>query len=527
LATPIRSCNRLQLTFIFLLAVAPSLWAAPDKAAIEQSIGRAMEEFQAPGMAVSIVHDGEVFFSGGHGIVELGSKQPVDEATLFQIASISKAFTAATLAILVDEEKLGWDDPVINDLPEFRMYDPWVTREFTIRDLLTHRSGLPLGAGDLLLVPRARSTREEIIHAFRYLKPNTSFRSEYAYDNLLYIVAGEVVGRVSGTSFEEFLEQRLLFPLGMKDCAATLGRTSRTAVKATPHVVVEDELETTESLESTIVAAAGGVNCSARSMTAWMSFILNQGVTADGEQLISANQISQLLKPVTLMSTSAYLTQHAGAFLTAYSLGWNVSTFYGHPLYSHGGGLWGMTSYIAILPDQGLAVFASNNQMSVGPRAVVFDILNQFLEGEAHESGKDWIAIYADLIGDRRSSAAATVAEAEDARSKDSKHSLPLDAYAGTYRDAWYGDITISLADDGRLWFRSGRSDALHGPLEHFQFETFIARWTERKWNADAYVSFMLSPEGGVEGIRMKAVSPATDFSFDFHDLDLKRLPTE
>ena len=499
--------------------------AAPPKEEIDQLIERAMEAFEIPGMAVSVVYDGEVYYSKGHGLAEVSKSTRVDDKTLFQIASVSKAFTAAALAILVDDGKLDWEDPVIDYLPEFRMYDPWVTREFTIRDLLTHRSGLPLGAGDLLMFPEAETSREEIIRAMRFLKPSTSFRSEYAYDNLMYIIAGEVVGSASGMLFEEFLEERLLFPLGMTDCAATLGRTAKKATRATPHVEVDGKLQTTLSLESDVGAAAGGINCSARSMALWASFVLDKGKNADGDEIVSAAQVEQLLNPVTVLPTRGYMAEHAGSFLSAYALGWNVSTFYGQPYYSHGGGLWGMTTLLAILPRQGLAVFVSNNKLSAAPRAVANDILDRFLADVSPEAGKDWVGIVTDAMNTRSSDANDTVAEAESARSTDSRPSLPLDAYVGTYRDPWYGDIFITLADDGQLWFKSGRSEPLSGPLEHFQFDTFIARWTERKYNNDAYVSFSLGAEGNIERIRMKAVSPATDFSFDFHDLDLVRVP--
>jgi hypothetical protein len=191
---------------------------------------------------------------------------------------------------------------------------------------------------------------------------------------------------------------------------------------------------------------------------------------------------------------------------------------------SHSGGLWGMTTLLSILPEQGLAVFVSNNLLSPAPRAVVNDILDQFLRDENDDAGKDWIAIVAEAAGTRRTDAAAAVAEADAARNADSSPSLPLDAYAGTYRDPWYGDILIKLDNNGQLRFESARSAPLSGPLEHFQFDTFIARWSQRNLDADAYVSFSLSPQGEVERIRMKAVSPATDFSFDFHDLDLQRV---
>jgi hypothetical protein len=218
------------------------------------------------------------------------------------------------------------------------------------------------------------------------------------------------------------------------------------------------------------------------------------------------------------------VAENTGSYLNAYALGWNVSTFYGQPMLSHGGGLWGMTTFIAVIPEQELAIFVSNNLMSPAPRAVVNDIVDQYLQGVSNDAGKDWIAIVAEASGARRSDAAAAVAEAEAARDVDSKPSLPLDAYVGTYRDPWYGDIQISTSEDGKLRFESARSAPLSGPMEHFQYDTFIARWPDRKLNADAFVSFSLDPTGKVERIRMKAVSPTTDFSFDFHDLDLERV---
>ena len=299
--------------------------AAPAEEEIDQIIELSLDAFEVPGMSVSVVFDGSVYYAKGHGIAEINEPTRVDDKTLFQIASVSKAFTAAALAILVDEGKLGWDDPVIDYLPDFRMYDAWVTREFTIRDLLTHRSGLPLGAGDLLMFPEAETSREEIIRAMRYLKPSTSFRSEYAYDNLMYIIAGEVVASAAGSSFEDFLEERLLFPLGMNDCSATLSRASENAVRATPHIEVDDKLQTTLSLESDVGAAAGGINCSARSMALWAAFILDKGKNAEGEQLISSAQVEQLLKPVTLLPSPQCLRTRLECFhvlRTAVLLSW-------------------------------------------------------------------------------------------------------------------------------------------------------------------------------------------------------------
>lgn len=507
---------------IFGALLATTAMAAPSEREIDRIVQRTMETFEVPGMAVSVVHDGQVHYSKGFGIVETGSDARVDEETLFQIASVSKAFTAAALAVLVDEGKLGWEDPVIDYIPEFRMHDPWVTREFTIRDLLTHRSGLPLGAGDLLIFPQGNATREEIIQAFRHLEPTSSFRSQFDYDNLLYIVAGEVVARVSGQSFEDFVEARLLQPLGMTDCVASAGRVAPGSVSATPHLLMDGEHEITAAGITDVSAPAGGVTCSARSMTRWMAMVLAEGKIADGEALVSEDQFAELTGPVTLLGTPGYMAEHAGSHLSAYALGWNVSTFYGQPMLAHGGGLWGMTTYIMILPEQGLALFASNNLMSAAPRAVLAEIADEFLADSEATENKDWIGIISELSQQRRDSASEVVAEAMAARDAESAPSLPLEAYTGTYRDPWYGDIHITLEEDGQLWFRSDRNEPLQGALEHFQYDTFIARWSDRRLMADAYVSFTLTPDGDIERIRMKAVSPATDFSYDFHHLDLR-----
>jgi CubicO group peptidase (beta-lactamase class C family) len=512
---------------MLVLVFANSLGAMPSTESLDASIERVAKAFEVPGITVSVVHDGKTFYADGHGVVEVGSAVPVSDRTLFQIGSLSKAFTAAALAILVDEGKLTWDGAVIDYLPEFRMYDPWVTREFTIRDLLTHRSGLAPGAGDLLMFPDGKATPAEVIRALRYLKPASSFRSQFAYDNQLYIVAGEVVARIANMPFPAFLEQRLLAPLGMSGCVASADRAAPTAERATAHMLVDGKLVTTTTRVTPLVAAAGGVICDARGMSNWMSFMLNGGVSREGKRLVSEEQFAQLTRPVTLLDTPAYLSEHAGTYLNAYSLGWNVSTFYGQPMLSHSGGVWGMTSFIAVLPKQGLAVFASGNQMSAAPRAVVYDIVDQFLRDSAPGAGKDWIAILGRASQDRQTAAADAVARAAESRNAKSTPSLPLEAYAGTYRDAWYGDVRVSVGKDGRLEFRSDRNEPLQGPLEHFQYDTFIARWTDRRLMADAFVTFLLGADGTVEGIRMKAVSPATDFSYDFHDLDLERVPPE
>ena len=249
---------------------------------IDQLAARVMARFQVPGMAIGIIKDGQVAHTRGYGVRELGDPARIDQDTLFKIASNTKAMTTAALAILVEEGKIAWNDRVIDHLPDFRLHDPWVTREFTVIDLLTHRSGLGLGAGDLMLWPEPNSfTRKDIILGLRYFKPASSFRTEYAYDNLLYIVAGELIPAVSGMSWEAFVAQRLIAALGKGRCFAGRIPADEMNNLAAAHGVVEGRLQVIERsrivADTVVYAAAGGVRCSLGAMLGWVRTQLNRG----------------------------------------------------------------------------------------------------------------------------------------------------------------------------------------------------------------------------------------------------------
>ena len=426
---------------------------------------------------------------------------------------------SASLGILVDEGKLDWDDPVIDYLPEFRMYDPWVTREFTIRDLLTHRSGLGLGAGDLLFWPDARSTREEVIRAMRHLKPETSFRTAYAYDNLLYVIAGEVVSAITGVAWEDFVETRIMEPLEMTECRSVPERVRSNPNRATPHMVVDGKLETTFFSGGGATSAAGGINCNVTGLAKWAAMHLAGGMLPDGERLLSEETHAELWKPVTLIPVSGPAREHGRTHFAAYALGWGLSDFFGYLHVRHSGGLQGMTTWIGILPEKDVAVIALGNQWSDAPATVVLGLLNAYIS----ETPEDWVAVVTEVGAERDDEAKKEVEEAFANRDADSTPSLPIESYIGTYRDPWYGEVFVEGSEKG-LVMRFSRSDKLKGPLEHFQYDTFIARWPDRSLHADAYVTFILGAADEVEAIRMKVLSPDTDFSYDFHDLDLRRV---
>ncbi len=491
---------------------------------IDSIAAEVMELHSIPGLAIGVVKDGKTVHLKGYGVRENGQAGRVDESTLFGIASNSKAFATSAIALLVDQKKLSWDDKVIDHLPNFRMYDPWVTREFRVRDLVIHNSGLGLGAGDLMVWPTSKRTRDEIIHNLRYLKPVTSFRSEFAYDNLLYIVAGEVVAKVSGTSFDAFVNENLMAPLGMGRCAAD--RTGLTGENnyAKPHAVIEGVLRNikpSEAIDQNAVwAAAGGLQCSARSMVKWVDMHLREGKMANGERLISKRGYRELVKPQTILSVSSRDKRWNNTKFRAYGLGVFLNDADGYKVVSHGGTLLGMISQTYMVPEIGLGIIVLTNQQAYpGRDAIVYSIAKSYMK-----SGReDWVTKFAERTAKYKERIAKQVAKETSIEPSHKLESLPQEQYVGIYKDAWFGDVTIEQKG-GALYFTADKSERIKGKLTHFNGNVFIAYWDDRTLEADAYVSFETSFDGKVNGMTMKPVSPAIDFSFDFQDLDFEKI---
>lgn len=517
---------RIMAAFALLACAmgAPSL-ATPREplrpADIDRLVSRTMAAFQVPGIAVGIVKDGKLVFAKGYGVRELGQPGAVDADTEFAIGSNTKAFTTAALAILVDEGKLHWDDRVIDWLPDFRMYDPYVTREFRVRDLLTHRSGLGLGAGDLLFVTPTDFTRQDILHALRFLKPVTSFRSEFAYDNLLYVVAGEVLAAASGMSWEDFVTKRLLAPLGMGSCAVSMERLGDKSNVAAPHAVVEGRLGTVARLEIPVVGPAGGIQCSVNGMAKWLTAQLARGKTAGGSVLFSEAQSEEMWSPQTVLRARGKLLELMHSHFAAYGLGWGLGDFNGYKRVSHNGGLPGMVTHVAMLPELNLGVIVLTNQQSdLALAAIGVQVFEAYAGARPH----DWVALLTAAQHDRAAQQSASdEAGRPDAAAAKAAASIDPAAYAGVFSDPWRGAATIERRADGlRLTF--SHTTALSGPLTALAPDFFIVRWDDRSLDADAYVRFSRDFAGKVVGFTMHAASASTDFSFDFQDLDFTRV---
>lgn len=492
--------------------------ARPDYAHEAQ---RVMDGFTATGMTAAVSIDGKPVYSGALGLLEEGAPTPVTPDTLFPIASISKAFTATALAMLVDEGKVGWDEPVTTYISEFAMADPWITEHFTVRDALTHRSGLPLGAGDLTIWPDGNATPDDVVATLKYLRPSTGFRDGYAYDNLLYIVAGEIVERVSGETWSDFVTTRIFRPVGMDDCAADMTRIRPDQRVARGHERAAAETKGTPIDErmafSATWNAAGGIWCPSGDMLKWGQFWLDGGVASDGTRLLSEEQARQVWTGVTPISSTISPATGKGK-LTMYGLGWFLSSFDGTPMVSHSGGAPGVTSNLIILPEKKAVIFASSNDYMSTASAWTRHV------ADALADGKQDVDIIGKAIERNTASNAAAVAAIDNAIAPPADAaapSLPLDAYVGTYRDPWYGTVTISKVGDG-LFVDMGRSALLDGPLTPYDGDTFAAIWPDRTMKADAFVTFTVK-DGKATAMKMKAISEITDFSYDFHDLDLVR----
>ncbi len=487
---------------------------------LDNYVSRVMKTFEVPGLALAIVKDGATLLAKGYGVRRLGEPAPVDAQTLFGIASNTKFFTATALGILVDEGKVAWDSPVINYLPWFQMWDPYVTRELTVRDLLTHRCGLGLGAGDLLWWPPSDYDRKEIARRIRFIQPSSSFRSTYAYNNLMFLVAGEVIEAVSGLTWEDFITQRIFEPVGMKTSSARISDTVKRTNVAGTHAPVEGVVRPVKPFLVDSIDPAGGILSNAEDMARWVTVHLNAGQLEGERRLFServARELGNIVTPRPIPTVPAELAPLKANF-SGYGLGNGVRDYRGFKVLQHTGGLPGYVSQVTMVPEAKLGVVVLTNQEAGEAfSSITYHIIDYYLGA----AGFDWVAAYQKVKEKQEAEIKEAEKKAEATRDASSRPSLPLERYAGVYQDAWYGDIEITKSDE-KLRLRFTHTPSLVGDLVHWQYDTFIVRWDDRELRADAYITFSLNPDGSIDQAKMKAVSPATDFSFDFQDLLLK-----
>jgi CubicO group peptidase (beta-lactamase class C family) len=510
-----------SLALLLMVASLPAWAAPPEKFAARVEAVRAAAE--VPGLAIAIVENGKIALARGFGVRKLGSPEKVDGDTIFMTGSTGKAMTTAALATLVDAGKLKWDDRVADLIPGFQMYDPWVTREMTMRDLLVHRSGLGLGAGDLLVIPRGTLSRAEVVRRLRFIKPATSFRSGYAYDNILYIVAGHVIDQVSGQPYEEYIREHVFKPAGMLHSTSDEAHRFATANRAAPHARTGGAVRGIGPLKlldehdnlAPSSTPAGLLAISANDMARWLQIQLAKGKLPEGGRLFSEESSAEMWAPQTIEPIGPALPglEEMTPNFQQYALGWEVRDYGGAKIIWHSGGVFGFVTVVVLIPAKNVGFAITQNSEDGQARfGLMYELLDHYLELPK----KDWPALITKVRKARFDAAVAAV-NANAAAPVPSKPTLPLPQYAGRYVDAWYGAIAIESNAQG-LRVNFTNTPNMGGRLQHWQYDTFIARFDDPNIEP-AYVTFAIGAEGKVERISMKAVSPIADFSFDYHDL--------
>ncbi|MDO5617091.1 MAG: serine hydrolase, partial [Cruoricaptor ignavus] len=489
---------------------------------LDELVAKTLETFDVPGISVGIIKDGKVQYAKGHGVASLNHQKPMDENTLVGIASNSKGFTATALAILVDEGKLNWDDKVTKFIPEFRMYDPYVSQEITIKDLIVHRSGLGLGQGDLMFFPEGGTqTIQDIIHNVRYLEPKSSFRNKLNYNNIMFIVAGEVITRISGLSWAEFVEQKIMKPVGMNHSFGSYNRAKHVANKIEAHAPVNGKAVQVPHDWNETANAAGGIMSNIPDMLIWAEFLMNGFTTKDGKKLVSDKQIQQLWQiqqPANVALKTPYDTTMYG-----YGLGWFISDVKGRKQVQHSGGLIGTVTLFTLIPDMKLGIVVLTNQQS---GAAFNTITNTIKDSYLNIEDRNWLKTYDDRMTKyfaEKDKEKKAVFDKVALFTKNKNQQLQPEQFIGTYRDNWFGDVEVT--QQGKTYrILCKTSPRLKGELLPYSPNTFVIKWDDRSYDADAFFIISFDENGKAQTAKLKPISDITDFSFDFEDLDLKRV---
>ena len=479
------------LLFVFIFT---NSHAQQDKIQkIDAFITKAMADWKMPGFSVAIVKNDSVIFAKGYGVKDITKNEPVDENTLFVIASCSKAFTTASLATLIDAGKLKWDDPVTKYLPNFQMYDPWVTKEMMVRDLVTHRSGLATFSGDFLWLSSTYD-RKEVISRARFLKPTSSFRSRYGYQNIMFITAAEIIKAITDTTWADYVRAHILNPLGMNHTNTSYALFNKDGNAAKAHYEKDGTMKIYSDVQQDNAHGALGLNSSAIEMAQWIRLQLGKG-TYNKQKIFSDRQ-----------SMEMWLNQTAIG-IGNYGLGWGINYKNGKKTLSHGGGMPGMVSQVTLVPEDNFGFVLLSN-LEVG---MVGAVNNYILDVMTNVEPKDYEKIALDGYAKRKAGFEKEISRREEIRVKDSKPSLPLEKYCGTYEDKMYGDATVSLKD-GKLYLHFIPTPTFRGELKHYQYDTFQIDW-EDEFLTRGYVKFDMNFKGGVKQMTFE-VPNSPDFIF-------------
>lgn len=500
--------------FISLLFFQSNAQHRPDIEKLSRYIEESGKKWNVPGLSVGIIYHDSIVLLRGYGVRETGTRLKVNENTLFAVASNTKSFTATVLGMLVDEGKINWDDPVTKYLPWFRLYDPWVTNNFTIRDLLCHRSGLATFSGDLIWYGSTHS-REEIVRRAQYLKPKHGFRETYGYSNIMYLAAGLVIEAVSGQPWDSFIKDNIFLPLEMKNTNTSTLSLDLNGNTALPHNDSGEKVIAIPYLNWDNIGPAGSINSTSADMLKWIRFQLNKG-SFKGQQLIKEKTLSELWSSHTVQKISAFSERTwPSTHFKSYGLGWSLMDYQGKKVISHSGGYDGMISYSAFVPEAKLGFVILTNKNSGLYLPLAYKIYDTFLSSDT----TDWSNFYYNLIAGNEETSKKQEKEMVDSQIKNTTPTLPLEEYCGTYSCKKYGEVKIELANN-ELYIRFVQTPIFHSPLKHWHYNTFTVQFPEVPSLPRGKAAFLLGMDKKVEKLLIDVPNP----DFDFTELDLYKI---
>ena len=501
----------ITLALVLLIAFSVSAQKSIDKKLkeLDAYYEQALIDWNVPGMAVAIVKDGKIIFSKGYGTINVNTGEKVDGNSLFAIASNSKAFTSAAIAMLIDEGKMSWDDKVRDYLPWFELYDPYVSENFTIEDLLTHRSGLKTFSGDLLWYGSDLS-RKEVVENARYLEPTFGFRNGWGYSNIMYITAGLVIEEVSGMNWDDYIRERILVPLHMDRTVSSTNMLEGMENVSSPHNDVEDDVITIDWLNWDNIAPAGGLISSANDMSKWLIFQMNRGITPDGDTLISSRRFSEMWTLYNPQGISSWSEQNwPSTHFKGYGLGWALFDYHGKKIIGHGGGYDGFISNTTFVPEEQLGMVFLTNKNSSLYYPLKYKTLDLMLDAV---EDRDWSSDFLAMMEQRDEYAESQTSKAEEERIKDSKPTLPLEEYLGTYHCMMYGDAKVYL-DGDQMMLDMVPTEIYLGTLTHWQYNTWKIEMKGVPALPYGLVNFIIDEQGKVSEMQIDIPNP--DFYFD------------
>ncbi len=501
----------LFLSLFVLFTISLSAQSKADKAILtklDATFEKALKDFNVPGMAIAIVKDDQVIFNKGYGVKNAKTGEAVTPNTSFAIASNTKAFTAAALAILVDEGKIKWTDKVRKYLPYFQLYSPYVSEELTIRDLLCHRTGLATFSGDLIWYGTSHS-REEVIRRAKYLEPVYGFRETYGYSNIMFLAAGEIIPAVTGQSWDDFIKERFFTPLNMPFANTSIKQFKRGQDISAPHNEVNGVNTPIDYVDWDNIGPAGSINASTTDVVQWIRLQLGKG-TLDGKKYWSEARTWEMWENITPKNVSKWQRENMPTrHFNGYGLGWELMEYGGEKVVSHGGGYDGMISKTMMVPGKNFGFVILTNNINGLSTYLSFSILDAFLEVTP---ARDWPAIFKEMEAKNKLEDAVHKAECDAMRNRESKPGLAPEAYAGVYASEMYGEVEVKF-ENGNYSIDFKPTALFKGRLVHWQYETFTLEWTTQMMLPSGTATFVQDAEGKVNELRIIVENPDFDFS--------------